>query len=107
MTNVHFRPDDSGLQALKTDNTADRSVRAVSAPAATTAIQSVTDQPPAVSSGAHPPATYQGPERRTGERRKGQQRILLDTRSQRERRRQPRDQAGTDDVPKVGIDQYE
>lgn len=107
MTNIHFRPDDSGLQALKKDNTTDRPVRAVSAPAATTAIQSVTDQASATPSGAHPPATYQGAERRTGERRKGQQRILLDTRSQRERRRQPRDQPDTDDVPKVGIDQYE
>jgi hypothetical protein len=110
MTSIHFRPDDGGLQALKKDNAADQPTRAVSAPAATASTHSVTEQPPSAQPGTLHPPVYQGVERRKGERRREQQRILLDTRSKRERRRQPQDQhqdqPDAGDAPKVGVDLY-
>ncbi len=106
MTSIHFRPDDGGLQALKTDNATGQPTRAVSAPAATTGPHSVTDQPPSAPPADPARVVYQGVERRTGERRKEQQRILLDTRNKRERRRQLPDQVDAGDTPKVGVDGY-
>lgn len=108
MTNIHFRPDDGGLQGLKKDNAADPPTRTVSASTPTAGAHSVTDQPPSARDTAA--AVYQGVERRKGERRKVQQRILLDTRSKRERRCQPQDQPQDQpdggDAPKVGVDLY-
>lgn len=108
MVNITFRPDDSGLQSLKKENTAPQSTREVTAPAPSARAHSVADQ------GQLPPQPqqtlqeYKGVERRKGERRKGQQRIILDTRDNRERRRQqstPEEEQEQTNGP-VGIDLY-
>ncbi|MFN2309597.1 MAG: hypothetical protein ABR553_07660 [Gammaproteobacteria bacterium] len=86
MTSINLRPDDSGLQSLKRDNTTSPIARAVSALLPSAATRPVSGFPPT------PPETpprpqYTGPERRRDERRKAQQRVILDTRDKRERRR--------------------
>lgn len=109
MVNITFRPDDSGLQSLKKENTTPQTAREVTAPAAPARAHYVADQ------GQLPPQPqqtieeYKGVERRKGERRKGKQRIILDTRDNRERRRQQQTTEEKDQqqpTSKVGIDVY-
>lgn len=101
---INFRPDDSGLQSLKQENT--KATQRVTEPLqAITRIQAIGNQP------RNPPETqtptpYAGPERRQGERRKGQARVILDTRAKRERRHHVVDSPDDDEEPKRGIDIY-
>lgn len=106
MTSITIRPDDSGLQSLKKENTTGLANRELGAVQAIARIQSIAEQPPAPPQ-APAAAVYTGPERRKGERRKGQQKVILDTRGNRERRRQPQAEsgAGAEEI-KVGIDVY-
>ncbi len=109
MTSINLRPDDSGIQSLKKENTTSQPTpaREVSALAPSARAHSVTEQPPLPPQTQSQPAVYQGVERRKGERRKGEKRVILDTRDKRERRRQVKDAPDIgDDVPKVGIDVY-
>lgn len=105
MTSINLRPDDSGLQSLVKENRASPVERAVSALLPTSRAQPVSDYPhtpPQI-----PPApVYTGPERRRGERRKGQQQVILDTRDKRERRRAAPSADEVTDEPKRGIDVY-
>ena len=106
MTSITFRPDDSGLQSLQKENAAAPAERALSAVQAIARIRSIGAQGRAATQapGATP---YTGPERRKGERRQGQQRVILDTRGHRERRRQSPAEAGGDaGEVKLGIDVY-
>lgn len=106
MTSITFRPDDSGLQSLKKDNASTPPNRETVAVQASAGIPSINEQP---ATAPQTPAlpVFSGPERRKGERRQGQQRVILDTRDHRERRRQPQPEtsAGTDQ-PRIGIDIY-
>lgn len=105
MTSITFRPDDSGLQSLKKDNAAAPAERALSAVQAIARIRSIGAQGSAAQAPAATP--YTGPERRKGERRQGQQRVILDTRVHRERRRQSPPDTGSDaGEVKLGIDVY-
>lgn len=105
MTNVTFRPDDSGLQSLKQENATAPANRAPAPPQAIAGLQSTREEPPTPPQNPTQTA-YTGPERRQGERRKDQARVILDTRGKRERRRQLPDASETEDVPKRGIDVY-
>ena len=101
---INFRPDDSGLQTLKQENT--KPAQRVTEPLqAITRIQAV-DKQPRNPPETRIPAPYTGPERRQGERRKDQARVILDTRGKRERRRQVADPPDGDEAPKRGIDVY-
>lgn len=106
MTSITFRPDDSGVQSLKKDNATTPANRETGALQAIARIQAVSEQPPTAPQLPALPV-YTGPERRKGERRQGQQRVILDTRDKRERRRQPQPDAntGTDEI-KLGVDIY-
>lgn len=107
MTSITFRPDDSGLQSLKKENAVTPAERALSAVQAIARIRAVSGQGQVAAQ--QPPAAtqYTGPERRKGERRQGQQRVILDTRTHRERRRQPSPEAPHDAAEaKLGIDVY-
>ena len=106
MTSITFRPDDSGLQTLQKENTATPAERTLSAVQAIARIRSIGAQ--GRSAAQAPAATpYSGPERRKGERRQGQQRVILDTRAHRERRRQPPSEADSNAGEiKLGIDVY-
>lgn len=106
MTSITIRPDDSGLQSLKKETITGPANREPGAVQAIARIQSIAEQPPAPPQ-APATAVYTGPERRKGERRKGQQKVILDTRGNRERRRQPQPEAvsGEEEV-KIGIDVY-
>ena len=101
---INFRPDDSGLQSLKQENA--KATQRVTEPLqAITRIQAIGNQarnPPETQT----PAPYTGPERRQGERRKDQARVILDTRTKRERRRQVAGPPDGDEEPKRGIDVY-
>lgn len=106
MTSITIRPDDSGLQSLKLENATAPANRATEAVQAIARIQSISRQLPTE---PQSPATavYTGPERRKGERRQNKQRVILDTREHRERRRQPQPETGGDaDEIKIGIDVY-
>lgn len=106
MTSITIRPDDSGLQALKKDNASASANRELGAVQAIARIQSIGEQPPTPPQ-APATAIYTGPERRKGERRKGQKNVILDTRGNRERRRQtPSDATASGEETKVGIDVY-
>ncbi|HEY9198500.1 MAG TPA: hypothetical protein VIR60_03970 [Gammaproteobacteria bacterium] len=106
MTSITLRPDDSGLQSLKKENAAAPANRELGAVQAIARIQSISEQPPMAPQPA-PTAVYTGPERRRGERRQGKQRVILDTRDHRERRRQPQaDNGSAADEIKIGIDVY-
>ncbi len=105
MSIINFRPDDSGLQTLKKENTTSPANRALQGITASVRLQPVGEQlftPPQ----APFLASYSGPERRRAERRVGQARVILDTRDKRERRREAKDQSSEVDLPKVGIDVY-
>lgn len=106
MTSITFRPDDSGVQSLKKDNATAPANRETGAVQAIARIQSISEPPPTAPQAATQ-AMYTGPERRKGERRQGQQRVILDTRDHRERRRQPQPEAdaGADEV-RIGVDIY-
>lgn len=95
MTTLNIRPDDTGLQSIKrTAGAATASPAPLSPSAPSTAIHSEARQPL--------PAIEQRRERRKGERRKRNLPVLLDTRSQRDRRRN-----GVDaDTGPTGIDIY-
>lgn len=105
MTSINLRPDDSGIQSLKKENTTSPLERAVSAVLSTSRIQPVSEYPPTPPQNPATPV-YTGPERRRGERRKSQQSVILDTRDKRERRRNAQPAAETQDEPKRGIDVY-
>lgn len=106
MSIINFRPDDSGVQSLKQENAASPANRELSGLAASVRIQPVDEMPRTPPQAPLLPVTYSGPERRQGERRQGKQHVILDTRDNRERRRQAEDQPATEDAPKVGIDVY-
>lgn len=84
MTTVNLNPDDAGLQRLRIDDEAPGSTKPVAA----------TAPPRPVSKNRAPDEKIQpinverrrGPERRMGDRRNRSRRVLLDTRSHRERR---------------------
>jgi hypothetical protein len=106
MTSITIRPDDSGLQTLQKENTNTAVNREVGAVQAIARIRSISEQP-ATTPRAPVTAAYTGPERRKGERRQGKQRVILDTRDHRERRRQPQPDNGSDaDEIKIGIDVF-
>lgn len=104
MTSINLRPDDSGIQSLKKENTASPVERAVSALLPTSRAQPVSEYPPTPPQ--HQIPVYTGPERRRGERRKGQQPVILDTRDRRERRRNPQDSTEPQPEEIRGIDVY-
>lgn len=105
MTSINFRPDDSGLQSLKKENTSAPSSRELGAITPYGRTQAIQEDPPTPPQAQALPA-YAGPERRKGERRKDQARVILDTRDKRERRRQAQDMPDADDIPKIGIDEF-
>ena len=101
---INFRPDDSGLQTLKQENT--KPAQRVTEPLqAITRIQAIGKQPRHTPETQVPPP-YTGPERRQGERRKDQARVILDTRGKRERRRQLAGSPDGDEISKRGVDIY-
>ncbi len=104
MSIINFRPDDSGVQTLKKDNATAPTMQALHSLGASVRIQPADDHP------RTPPVPYQPnyakAERRKGERRNAQARVILDTRDKRERRREAEDQLSKDDAPKVGIDVF-
>lgn len=104
MTSINLRPDDSGIQSLKKENTASPVERAVSALLPTTRTPAVSEYPPTPPQPQIP--AYTGPERRRGERRKNQQPVILDTRDKRERRRNTQDSAEPQPEEIRGVDVY-
>lgn len=105
MTSINLRPDDSGIQSLKKENTASPVERAVSALLPTSRTQPLSEYPPTPPQNPAPPV-YTGPERRRGERRKNQQPVILDTRDKRERRRNTQDSTEPQPEEIRGIDVY-
>lgn len=105
MTSINFRPDDSGIQSLKKDNTSSAATREPSAVTPYRRTQAILEYP-ATPPQAKTPPVYSGPERRKGERRKSQERVILDTRDKRERRRQAQNPTDADNDLKIGIDEY-
>ena len=106
MSIINFRPDDSGVQALKKQNATSPANPALSGLTASVRIQPIEEQP---HTPPQPPPllpTYHGPERRKAERRLSKQRVILDTRDNRERRREAQDAPNAEDTPKLGIDAY-
>lgn len=106
MVNITFRPDDSGIQSLQQENTRGQTAREVNPLTATNRTQTATEQDTAPNPQATPAPVYRGVERRKGERRKQQQRIILDTRDKRDRRRQAQDENQDAPAPRRGIDVY-
>ncbi|MBI5463119.1 MAG: hypothetical protein HY941_13115 [Gammaproteobacteria bacterium] len=106
MSIINFRPDDGGVQSLKQENATSPANGELRGLTASVRIQPVDEQPRTPPQAPLLPVTYSGPERRQGERRLDKQRVILDTRDNRERRRQAQDQPTTEDVPKVGIDVF-
>ena len=106
MSFINFRPDDRGVQSLKHENATSPANREMHALTASVRVQPIDEQPRTPPQAPLLPVTYSGPERRKGERRQGKQRVILDTRDSRERRRQAEDQPATADAPKIGIDAY-
>ena len=106
MSIINFRPDDSGVQTLKKENATSSANPALHSLSASVRIQPVDEQPHTPPQAPLLPA-YHGPERRKGgERRQGKQRVILDTRDNRERRREVQDARNAEDTPKRGIDVY-
>ena len=106
MSIINFRPDDGGVQTLKKENSTSPANRELHGLNASVRIQPVEELPRTPPQAPLVPTAYVGPERRKSERRQGKQRVILDTRDNRERRRQAGDQQTSEDVPKVGIDVY-
>lgn len=105
MSIINFRPDDSGVQTLKKENATSPANQEPHGLTASVRIQPI-DEQPRTPPQAPPLPVYSGPDRRKGERRQGQARVILDTRGKRERRRQAADQHAQEDAPKVGIDVF-
>jgi hypothetical protein len=105
MTSINLRPDDSGVQSLKKENTSSPLERAVSALSPVNRTQPVTEYPETPPQNPAQPV-YTGPERRRGERRKSTQPVILDTRDKRERRRNAQPAAQAEEEPRQGIDVY-
>lgn len=105
MTSITIRPDDSGIQSLKKENSASSTARELGQLSPTNRAQPVQEYPPTPPE-AKVRAVYRGPDRRKGERRQTKDQVILDTRDKRERRRQIQ---ATDDAeypPKIGIDVF-
>lgn len=105
MSIINFRPDDSGVQTLKQENATSPANRELHGLTASVRVQPIDEHPQTPPQAPLLPV-YSGPDRRKGERRQGQARVILDTRDKRERRRQAQDQQATEDAPKVGIDVF-
>ncbi len=106
MTSITIRPDDSGIQSLKKENSATPSTRELGPTLPSNRSQTVQEYPPTPPQTQALP-TYKGPDRRKSERRQTKKdRLLLDTRGKRERRREPQDTDDIEDAPKIGIDVF-
>lgn len=106
MTSITVRPDDGGIQSLKKENRAPATTRELDPTAPTNRTQSTQEYPPTPPQTVPRPA-YKGPDRRKGERRQTKKnRLILDTRDKRERRRQIQDADEVEDTPKIGIDVF-
>lgn len=106
MSIINFRPDDSGVQSLKKENATRPANQALQGLTASARIQPIEEQPRTPPHAPLLPVTYSGPERRKGERRQKQAAVILDTRDNRERRRQPHAYPGEESDSKQGIDTY-
>ena len=102
--NLNYRPDDLGTRALERENTGPKNTKAVSATAPKPAIAGTEARP---EPDPPPPALQpRGQERRKGrDRRQRDIPVLLDTRSHRERRHNPEDNA-EDEPPVRGVDVF-
>ncbi|RRQ21490.1 hypothetical protein [Thiohalobacter thiocyanaticus] len=102
--NTNYRPDDLGTRALERENTGPKETKAVSATAPKPAIAGTEARP-------EPESPPPGVQPRQHERRKGRDRrqrdipVLLDTRNNRERRRNP-EKVDADEPPVRGIDVF-
>lgn len=105
MTSITIRPDDGGIQSLKKENNATSTARELSQLSPTNRTQPAQEYPPTPPQ-AQIRATYRGPDRRKGERRRTKDQVILDTRDKRERRRQLQDEDDLEDAPKIGIDVF-
>lgn len=110
MTSITVRPDDGGIQSLKKENRAPATTRELGPAAPINRTQSTQEYPPTPPQTRARP-TYKGPDRRKGERRQTKKdRLILDTRDKRERRRQiqnvNQDAKDIEDAPKIGIDVF-
>lgn len=100
--NTNYRPDDLGTRALERENSGPRETPAVNATAAKPAIQGTAER-------AQPEQPLIGPQPRRRERRKGEDRrkrdipVLLDTRSKRERRRNPEDESEEETIRGIDV----
>lgn len=106
MTSITVRPDDGGIQSLKKENRTPPASRELGPAAPTSRTQSTQEYPPTPLPPQARPA-YKGPDRRKGERRQSKKdRLILDTRDKRERRRQIQDAKDIEDAPRIGIDVF-
>ncbi len=100
-------PDDNGIRALMRDNKKSDTTKAVTPTEATLRVRAVGERQPDEEQRreqSHP--QYRGPERRSGkDRRNEQDKVMLDTRTNRERRRNltPED-VNQEEIPVRGID---
>lgn len=106
MTSITIRPDDGGLQSLKKENSTSSTARELGQLSPSNRTQPVQEYPPTPPQ-AQTRAVFRGPDRRKGEeRRKAKDRVILDTRDKRERRRHLQDADAAEDAPKIGIDVF-
>lgn len=105
MTSITVRPDDSGIQSLKKENSVPSTARELGQLSPTNRAQPVQEYPPTPPE-ARVRTVYRGPDRRKRERRQTKDQVILDTRDKRERRRQAQDTDNTEDAPKIGIDVF-
>ena len=101
-------PDDNGIRSLIRDNNKDTSTKAVTPTEAALRVRTVGERQPQEEQHREQQQRpqYRGPERRSGQdRRNEHSNIMLDTRTNRERRRtfNPVD-TQQDDIPVRGID---
>ncbi|WJW75252.1 hypothetical protein QVG61_12290 [Thiohalobacter sp. IOR34] len=101
MSGINLRPDDLGLQSLKDQNQAPNKARAVSPAAPYPRVQPGGERPAAERSAASERPRVE--RRKGGDRRKRNLPVILDTRTQRERRREPNDEQST---PVRGVDTF-
>ena len=109
MVGINSTRDDNGIQSLIRENNQSHETKAVSPTEATLRVRAIGErQPGAGEQGEQQQGrqAYRGPERRSGrDRRNDHRNILLDTRTNRERRRtfNQNDDTATD-IPVRGID---
>lgn len=103
--NTNYRPDDLGTRALERENEGPKEPRSVSATAPKPAIQG-TESRPQSEIPTLTPEPRRRERRKGGDRRKRDVPVLLDTRCNRERRRNPEETPEPEDETVRGIDVF-